>query len=69
MQLDPAARSFDKHPVPVPAKPGAATSLDAQLHEWDARVWCAPLHRDPFWGDWVAALNEGPRQAEVRSTE
>ncbi len=33
-------------------------SLDEQLHEWDARIWCSPLHPDPFKDDWKQPSKE-----------
>ena len=43
------SRGPAKHPLHIGRFP---ISLDEQLHQWDAGVWCRPIHPDPFKDDW-----------------
>ena len=46
------SRGPAKHALHVSSFP---ISLDEQLHQWDAGVWCRPIHPDPFKDDWKHA--------------
>mmetsp|Transcript_43147 Transcript_43147/g.90316 ORF Transcript_43147/g.90316 Transcript_43147/m.90316 type:complete len:141 (-) Transcript_43147:95-517(-) len=34
------------------------SSVDIQLGQWDARIWCIPQNSDPFCHDWAPMCSE-----------